>query len=70
MLNIWRVAGEVCRLKLITAYAPNFSERAREKQDKNPPENLGVIQGGTYVLEESGLRMLAGAGNLALAEVK
>ncbi|MBT3559163.1 MAG: aminopeptidase P family protein [Rhodospirillales bacterium] len=27
-----------------------------------PDENLGVVQGGTYVLEESGLRLLAGAG--------
>lgn len=27
-----------------------------------PEENLGVIQGGTYVLEETGLRLLAGAG--------
>ena len=34
-----------------------------------PDEKLGVIQGGTYVLEESGIRMLAGAGSLALAEV-
>ncbi len=31
-----------------------------------PEENLGVIQGGTYVLEEGGLRMLAGAGNCVL----
>lgn len=31
-----------------------------------PDENLGVIQGGTYVLEEDGLRMLSGAGDCAL----
>jgi len=27
-----------------------------------PEENLGVIQGGTWIMEETGLRMLAGAG--------
>ncbi len=31
-----------------------------------PDEQLGVIQGGTYVLEPSGLRMLAGAGDVNL----
>ena len=31
-----------------------------------PDEGLGVIQGGTYVLEETGLRMLAGAGSVDL----
>jgi Xaa-Pro aminopeptidase len=31
-----------------------------------PEEGLGVIQGGTYVLEGSGLRMLAGAGDVPL----
>ncbi len=34
-----------------------------------PDENLGVIQGGTYVLEESGPRMLAGAGSIEMIEV-
>lgn len=31
-----------------------------------PDEHLGVIQGGTYALEEGGLRMLAGAGDVEL----
>ena len=31
-----------------------------------PDKNLGVIQGGTWVLEERGLRLLAGAGPCAL----
>ncbi len=31
-----------------------------------PDEHLGVIQGGTYALEETGLRMLAGAGGADL----
>jgi hypothetical protein len=31
-----------------------------------PEENLGVIVGGTYLLEHGGLRMLAGAGSAAL----
>ena len=31
-----------------------------------PEENLGVILGGTYLLEEDGLRMLAGAGSTGL----
>jgi Xaa-Pro aminopeptidase len=31
-----------------------------------PEDNLGVIVGGTYLLEEQGLRMLAGAGSTAL----
>lgn len=31
-----------------------------------PDEHLGVIQGGTYVLERSGVRMLAGAGDVDL----
>ena len=31
-----------------------------------PDEGLGVIQGGTYQLEASGLRMLAGAGDVGL----
>lgn len=31
-----------------------------------PDENLGIIQGGTYVLGEDGLRMLCGAGDCAL----
>lgn len=34
-----------------------------------PDEQLGVIQGGTYVLEETGLRMLAGAGSMDLLVV-
>ena len=34
-----------------------------------PDDGLGVIQGGTYVLEEGGLRMLAGAGDLELIVV-
>jgi Xaa-Pro dipeptidase len=34
-----------------------------------PDENLGVILGGTYLLERSGLRMLAGAGNTELVSV-
>lgn len=32
-----------------------------------PEEELGVIQGGTYLLEEGGLRMLAGGGDVELA---
>ncbi len=31
-----------------------------------PDEGLGVIQGGTYALDASGLRMLAGAGDVGL----
>ncbi len=31
-----------------------------------PDEKLGVIQGGTYVLEETGVRMLVGAGDVDL----
>jgi hypothetical protein len=31
-----------------------------------PEESLGVIQGGTWVLENEGLRLLAGAGQCAL----
>lgn len=34
-----------------------------------PGEALGVIQGGTYLLEEQGLRMLVGAGDVELAIV-
>jgi Xaa-Pro dipeptidase len=34
-----------------------------------PDENLGVIQGGTYVLEETGIRMLAGAGSVGLISI-
>lgn len=33
-----------------------------------PEEGLGVIQGGTYVLEDDGLRMLAGAGSVELLQ--
>ena len=32
-------------------------------------EGLGVVQGGTYVLEPGGLRMLAGAGSVGLSSV-
>ena len=31
-----------------------------------PDEKLGVIQGGTYALEETGIRMLVGAGDVDL----
>lgn len=34
-----------------------------------PDENLGVIQGGTYLLESGGVRMLAGAGDVDLISV-
>ena len=34
-----------------------------------PDEELGVVQGGTYVMEEAGLRMLAGAGPVPLLQV-
>ena len=34
-----------------------------------PDQRLGVIQGGTYVLEETGLRMIAGAGSVDLLEL-